>query len=85
LPRFTIAVWPQCGQITPFLAVEHGIRFLGGRDVERRIGCHARGSSSTSKAPPHLPQVCSQCLTLSVFTAITGLVMIGVRWPQPVT
>ena len=36
-------------------------------------------------SPPQLPQVCSQCLTVSDFTAITGLVMIGVRLPQPVT
>ena len=48
-------------------------------------GAIRAASSSTWNSPPHLPQECSQCFTLMVLTAITGLVMIGVRWPQPVT
>ena len=41
--------------------------------------------SSTSNSRRQRGQRCAQALTVSVFTAMTGLETIGVRWPQPVT
>jgi hypothetical protein len=59
-------------------AVEHRKRMFG-RCHQWRIWGHPRHIFLNMEVAAQLLHECSQCLTLSVFTAITGLVMIGVR------
>ena len=76
---------PQYGHITrPALSGTAKARSPGASTIGTS-GAIRAGSLSMSKGLLHAGHACGQRFTVSVFTAITLLDMMGVRWPQPVT